>query len=129
MTNSESSSFSKVLDRLGVLGGLIAGVLGLLVSTACVAVPGLHFVIGPFGPLIGGFVIGRFTMGVFRRGAVGVATMAVGMAAVAAAFTGALFGEEPSSGLARAAPVIVFVYTALSAAVGAFFGAATAPRE
>lgn len=129
MARSEPATFSSVLDRLGVVGGILAGVIGLLISIACVAVPGLHFILGPLGPVIGGVVLGRFIDGVFRRGAAGVLTMAAGMAALAAAFTGALFGEEVSSGLARAAPAIVFAYTGVLAAIGAFFGAATAPRS
>lgn len=128
MASPEAPSFSRALGRLGVLGGILAGLIGLLVSIVCVAVPGLHFVLGPLGPLIGGLVMGRFIEGVFRRGAAGVLTMATGMATLAAAFTGVLFGEEVTSGLARAAPAIVFLYTGALAGVGAFFGAATAPR-
>lgn len=128
MTNPEPRTFSRVLDRLGVLGGILAGTIGLLVSIACVAVPGLHFILGPLGPLIGGLVMGRFIDGVFRRGAAGVLTMATGMATLAAAFTGVLFGAEVSS-LARAVPAIVFLYTGALASVGAFFGAATSPRS
>jgi len=51
------------------------------------------------------------------------------MATVAAAFTGALFGEEVGSAWARWAPAIVFVYTGALSGIGAFFGAATAPRS
>ncbi len=116
------------LDRLGVFAGLVAGIAGFLVSIACVAVPLLHFVLGPLGPVIGGFVAGRLGRGGFGRMAASALTMAVGMALVAAAFTGALFGRDATSGWERAVPAIVFVYTGALAVVGAFFGVATSPR-
>jgi hypothetical protein len=125
MTASPPPAPTSGFDRLGVFAGVASGLVGLLVSIACVAVPLLHFVLGPLGPSIGGFVAGRVGL---RRMALGAFTMAVGVAAIAAAFTGMLFCEE-FSGWKRIAPAIVFVYTGALAAVGAFFGAATAPRE
>ena len=129
MTDSQPAAPSQGLERLGVFAGPLAGLVGFLVSVACVAVPLLHFVTGPLGPIIGGFVAGRLGRGGFRRMAASALTMAVGMTLVAAAITGALFGDEPSSGWARALPAIFFVYTGTFAVVGAFFGAATALRE
>ena len=125
MTTAQSPP--SALGRLGIFGGILAGLLGLLIAIACVAVPGLHFILGPLGPAIGGLALGRFTEGGFRQAIAGVLTMATGMAFVAAAFTGVLFGGE-ASGLARAAPAIVFLYTGFFSGIGAFFGAATAPR-
>jgi hypothetical protein len=127
MANPKPPSPAAFLGRLGVLGGVAAGIVGLLISIACVAVPGLHFILGPFGPFIGGVAVGRFVGGAPRLGIAGVLTMAAGMATVAAAFTGALFGGEVS-GWTRAAPAIVFFYTAGLAGVGTFLGIATAPR-
>ena len=49
------------LDRLGVFAGLVTGIVGFLVSVACVAVPLLHFILGPLGPAIGGFVTSEAT--------------------------------------------------------------------
>ena len=129
MANSSTSeSLPEALARLGLFGGALAGVVGLLVSIVCVAVPGLHFILGPLGPFVGGFVVGRLTLGAMSRALLGATVMAAGMAAIAAAFTGVLLGEEPSSGFARAAPAIVFVYTGGLASFGAFVGAATASR-
>ncbi len=117
------------LDRLGVFAGVVAGIAGFLVSVACVAVPLLHFVLGPVGPAIGGFVAGRLGRGGVGRMMVSALTMAAGMALVAAAFTGLLFGDEVESGWARLVPVIAFVYTGALASAGAFFGVASAAAE
>ncbi|MAG29460.1 MAG: hypothetical protein CL908_01045 [Deltaproteobacteria bacterium] len=114
-----NASFAHVLARLGVFGGLIAGFLGLLVSLVCVMIPGLHFITGPLGPLLGGAMVGNLCDGAIGRALVGCAVMAIGMALIALAFTGVLFGQEPSSGLAKAAPIIVFFYTAVSSTIGA----------
>ena len=51
-----------------------------------------------------------------------VAIVTLGMTSIAAAFTGVIFGEEVESGLATAAPFIVFGYTALFSCIGAFVG-------
>ena len=117
------------LDRLGVFAGPVAGIAGFLVSVACLAVPLLHFVLGPLGPAIGGFVAGRIGGGGFGRVVVSALTMAAGMALVAAAFTGLLFGEDVEPGWARIAPAIAFVYTGALAGVGGFLGLASAPAD
>jgi len=129
MADSRPPAPTNPLDRLGVFAGLVTGVVGFLVSIACVAVPLLHFVLGPLGPIIGGFVAGRLGRGGPGRIAVSALTMAVLMALVAAAFTGLLFDDDSSSGWARLAPAIAFVYTGALAVIGAFFGASTAPAS
>ena len=130
MADPEASTPANPLDRLGVFAGFVTGIVGFLVSVACVAVPLLHFVLGPLGPAIGGVVAGRLGRGGIGRMAVSALTMAAGMALVVAAFTGLMFGDgEAESGWARLAPAIAFVYTGTLAAVGAFIGAATAPAD
>ncbi|MGH0034183.1 MAG: hypothetical protein ACQGVK_04060 [Myxococcota bacterium] len=116
------------LERLGVFAGIVAGLVGLVVSILCVAVPLLHFVLGPLGPIIGGFVAGRVGGGGLHRTLVGALTMAVGMTLIAAAFTGVAFGQEVT-GWVRFVPAIVFLYTGVMATVGAFVGTATAPSR
>jgi hypothetical protein len=86
-------------------------------------VPGLHFNLGPFGPFVGRLVVGNLAGGRILSSLLSIATMATGMALIAAAFTGLLFGEDPSNGLAKAAPLIVFVYTGVFSTVGAVVGA------
>jgi hypothetical protein len=130
MVDPNPSTPTNPLDRLGIFAGVVTGLIGFLVAVACVAVPLLHFVLGPLGPAIGGLVAGRVGRGGIGRMAVSALTMAAGMAAVAVAVTGMMFGEgETKSGWVKLAPAIVFVYTAALASVGAFFGAATAAAE
>ncbi len=112
-------------DRLGVFAGVAAGLVGLVASILCVAVPLLHFILGPLGPIIGGFVAARVGGGGIGRLVVVATTMAVGMTLIAAALTGALFGEEVT-GWVRFAPAIVFVYTGAMASIGGAIGTATA---
>ena len=107
---------------------MAAGFVGLAASIVCVAVPLLHFVLGPLGPIVGGFVAARVGRGGIRRMVVGVLTMAIGMAVIASMFTGVIFGEEVT-GWVRFVPVIVFCYTGVMATVGAFVGTATAPSR
>ncbi len=130
MSESESPTPAHPLDRLGVFAGVLTGVVGFLVAVACVAVPLLHFVLGPLGPAIGGAVAGRLGRGGLGRILMAAVTMAAGMAAVAAAFTGMMTGDgESESTWVRLAPAIAFFYTGALATAGAFFGAATAPAE
>lgn len=121
-TDTRNRSFSEVLQGLGLFGGLIAGFIGLLVSIVCVMIPGLHFILGPFGPLVGGLVVGNLTGGAISRALAACSIMAIGMAAIALAFTGVLAGDEPASGIAKAAPFIVFFYTGISSVIGAILG-------
>lgn len=128
---SEQSSLVDSLERLGLFGAVLAGLFGLVVAIFCFFVPGLHFILGPFGPFLGGLVGGRLSGGRFVRILVAVAIMATGMATLATAFTGLAFREEVESGLARAAPFIVFAYTAffgvIGGGVGMLLGGGTGP--
>jgi len=117
-----STDLVQSFERLGLLGAALAGTLGLLVAVFCFFVPGLHFILGPFGPFFGGLVGTRLTGGGLSRGLIAVAIVTLGMTSIAAAFTGVIFGEEVESGLATAAPFIVFGYTALFSSIGAFVG-------
>lgn len=62
-----------------IVGALIA----YIVSVVCLLPPGVHFVTGPIGPAIGGYVAGnRLKLSAAESGVVGV-TMAVALAASA----------------------------------------------
>ena len=113
---------AEAIARLGPFGALIAALAGLVVAIFCFFVPGLHFVLGPFGPFLGGLVAGHLNGARPVRVLLSASLIAFGMAGIAAAFTGAAFGEEVEGGLAQAAPFIVFAYSGFFGTVGAVIG-------
>lgn len=112
----------EIFARLGIVGAILAAILGLVVAIFCFFVPGLHFILGPFGPFFGGLVGGHLTGGGISRVALVATLITLGMTAIAAAFTGLIFGDEVESALAKAAPIIAFGYTAFFSTIGAAIG-------
>ena len=96
--------------------------IGVVVALFCLMIPGLHFILGPFGPLIGGFVSANRCGGGIGSVVVIASVMAVAVALPIGALTGMFFPEEQTSGLAKAAPFIVFFYTGVMAFIGGAIG-------
>ncbi len=113
---------AEAIERLGPFGALVAALAGLVVAVFCFFVPGLHFILGPFGPFIGGLVAGHLSGARPIRVLLSAALIALGMAGIAGALTGVAFGDEVEGGLARAAPFIVFAYSGFFGTVGAVIG-------
>jgi hypothetical protein len=99
--------------------------LGVIVAIFCVLIPGLHFILGPFGPLIGGFVASNRCQGGFGSLIVISLIMSLALAIPAAAATGMFFPDQASTGLAKAAPYIVFFYTGVMSFIGGGIGLMT----
>jgi hypothetical protein len=109
----------------GIAGWLRAipyALLGLVVAFFCVLIPGLHFFLGPFGPLIGGMVAGNRCGGGVSSVIVISSVMSIALALPTAALTGMLFPEQATTGLAKAAPFIVFFYTGIMSFIGGMIG-------
>lgn len=103
--------------------------LGILVALFCFLIPGLHFILGPFGPLIGGFVAGNRCGGGVSSVVIISLSMALALALPTAAVTGAFFPDQAGTALARAAPFIVFFYTGIMSFIGAGIGMVTASQS
>ncbi len=117
--------FAEAVQRLGLFGAVLAGVVGLVVAIFCFFVPGLHFILGPFGPFLGGFVAGRLSGPGPARIALAAGLIAVGLATLTAAFSGLLFDSEVEGGLARVAPFVVLAYSAFFGTIGCAIGGLT----
>lgn len=117
---------------------VFAGMLGAGVAMACVLPPILHFITGPLGPLIGGFIAAsRCKPG--PRGqaiiALTVGTGLAGLAATAAAVLVSLAGRSqlpswfPSQGTLSAILAGAWLYGVTLAGVGTAISGAFARRE
>jgi hypothetical protein len=115
---------------------ILAGVIGGGVTLVCVLPPILHFVTGPLGPLIGGFVAAKQVPPSARARTV-IALVAGGcigaLAATAVTIIGGLDGPRPTwlPGTETLALIVlgVAVYTAGLCALGATLGHASVEKK
>jgi hypothetical protein len=111
------------------LRAIVFAFLGLIVAVFCLLIPGLHFILGPLGPLIGGMVAANQCRGGLSSVIVISSVMSMTLGVLAAALSGMFLGEETSSGLAKAAPFIVFFYTGLMSFIGGLIGMVMGSRS
>ncbi len=101
-----------------VLGALIA----FAVSLACFLPPGIHFVTGPIGPAIGGYVAGsRLKLSAGESGIVGLAMgVAIGATSIAAF---EFFSFMPDLALQASIPLSIVgaVYVGVLGTIGCWF--------
>jgi len=103
--------------------------LGIIVVVFCGLIPGLHFILFPLGPLIGGTIAANQCGGGLSSVIVISSVMSITLALPTAALTGMFFPEQASSGLAKAAPFIVFFYTGLMSFIGGLIGMVMGSRS
>jgi hypothetical protein len=128
---SKPSGAQSTLPR-EILAGVIAGG----VSLACFLPPILHFLTGPLGPLIGGFIAAKQVTpsGRARIVIAGVAGSCIGaLAATAVAIIGGLQGPRPDwlPGTDTLVLIVlgVAIYTMGLSAVGAALGQASVEKK
>lgn len=115
---------------------ILAGVIGGGVTLVCFLPPILHFVTGPLGPLIGGFVAAK-QLPPSARGRIVIAVVAgtcIGaLAAIAVAIIGGLDGPRPAwlPGTETLALIVLgmAIYTTGLAAAGAALGHASVEKK
>jgi protein-S-isoprenylcysteine O-methyltransferase Ste14 len=131
-----SISSSRAPSSLG--GEILAGLLGAGIAIGCVLPPLLHFVTGPLGPLIGGFIAANRA----KPGARGQAIIAVfvgtgvaGLLTIASTVLVHLAGRSqlpawfPSSGTLGAVLGGVWIYAAALAMVGTVISGAFSKKD
>jgi hypothetical protein len=116
------------------LGGLLAA----LIALGCLLPPLLHFVTGPLGPFIGGFIVGNHLKPEARGRAIIGITLGVCLAGLGGAVAAAIASFSGPKGLPDWFPSpdqiglvlgIVALYGSALGAAGATFGAGRARRS
>lgn len=110
----------------------LGGVIAALIALGCLLPPLLHFVTGPLGPFIGGFVVGNHLKPEARGRAIIGATLGICLAGLGGAIASAIVsfsGRDhlpewfPSSDQIGLVLGLVAIYAGLLGAAGAAFGA------
>jgi hypothetical protein len=116
---------------------LVAGVIAAAIALGCVLPPLVHFVTGPLGPAIGGYVVAHHVKPGARGRVIIAAVLGLCLAAIGAGAATAVlaFGGDkrpdwfPSREQIGLVLLGVFVYAGALGAVGATLGARTGKAE
>lgn len=109
-----------------ILGAAIA----FAVSVICLLPPGIHFVSGPLGPLIGGYVAGnRLRLGEEEALVVGLAMGVALGGAIFAVLQYLSFGPDLAWQASLPLSVVAALYVGLLGGLGAWFAGRRATEE
>jgi hypothetical protein len=113
-------------SRFRVGKGLLGGLIGIGICVLCLLPPIFHFVLGPLGPALGGFVGGARVKARGREAGIVGVTIGIGLSAIVSTvfyISGSMVGagRTPPAMLVAGVGTLVLLYASTLGWAGAWF--------